>query len=74
MQAYSTLSSIFTVLSFFIFAGIVRWAWSRRRKLSFDAAAAEPFALPDEASDRDRPARTRALARPNGSSSEGVRP
>ena len=54
MEAYSTLSSIFTVISFFAFAGIVGWAWSARRKPSFDAAAIEPFALPDEASVWDR--------------------
>ena len=49
MEAYSTLASIFTVVSFVVFVGIVRWAWSARRKPSFDAAAVEPFALPDEA-------------------------
>ena len=49
MELYSTLSSIFTVLSFLLFVGIVRWAWSARRKAAFDAAAIEPFALPDEA-------------------------
>jgi cytochrome c oxidase cbb3-type subunit 4 len=48
MQIYSTLASIFTVISFFIFVGIVCWAWSARRKPAFDAAAIEPFALPDE--------------------------
>jgi cytochrome c oxidase cbb3-type subunit 4 len=48
MQIYSTLASIFTVISFFIFVGIVCWAWSARRKPAFDAAAVEPFALPDE--------------------------
>ncbi len=50
MEVYSTLSSIFTVVSFFVFAGIVRWAWSARRKAGFERAAVEPFALPDEAS------------------------
>jgi cytochrome c oxidase cbb3-type subunit 4 len=49
MEAYSTLASIFTVLSFFAFVGIVWWAYSARRKHSFEEAANEPFALPDEA-------------------------
>ena len=49
MEIYSTLGSVFTVLSFFVFIGIVAWAYSARRKQAFDAAAQEPFALPDEA-------------------------
>jgi cytochrome c oxidase cbb3-type subunit 4 len=49
METYSTLASIFTVLSFFAFAGIVFWAYSARRKHSFEKAANEPFAIPDEA-------------------------
>jgi cbb3-type cytochrome oxidase subunit 3 len=48
MEAYSTLASIFTVISFFVFLGIVFWAYSARRKPAFDAASIEPFALPDE--------------------------
>ena len=74
MQVYSTLSSIFTVLSFVVFAGIVCWAWSARRKPSFDAAAIEPFALADEACDWDRLARAPAAPRADRSASEGGRP
>jgi cytochrome c oxidase cbb3-type subunit 4 len=48
MELYSTLASIFTVLSFFVFIGIVRWAWSGRRRAAFATAAAEPFALPED--------------------------
>jgi len=48
MELYSTLSSIFTVLSFALFIGIVWWAWSGRRRAEFAAAANAPFALPDE--------------------------
>jgi cytochrome c oxidase cbb3-type subunit 4 len=48
MQLYSALSSIFTVVSFVIFIGIVAWAWSARRHDAFARAANEPFALPDE--------------------------
>ena len=49
MEIYPTLASVFTVLSFCVFLGIVAWAWSGRRKQAFDAAARAPFALPDEA-------------------------
>jgi cbb3-type cytochrome oxidase subunit 3 len=48
MQIYSLLASMFTVISFAVFAAIVLWAYSERRKPAFDAAANEPFALPDE--------------------------
>ena len=48
MAIYSVLGSVFTVLSFFVFIGIVLWTYSDRRKQGFDAAAQEPFALPDE--------------------------
>jgi cytochrome c oxidase cbb3-type subunit 4 len=48
MEAYSTLASVFTVLSFVVFLGIVFWAYSARRKSSFDEAANEPFVLPEE--------------------------
>jgi cytochrome c oxidase cbb3-type subunit 4 len=49
MELYSTLSSIFTVVSFVLFIGIVWWAWSGRRRVAFAEAANAPFALPDEA-------------------------
>jgi cytochrome c oxidase cbb3-type subunit 4 len=48
MEAYSTLASVFTVLSFVVFLGIVFWAYSARRKPSFEQAANEPFVLSDE--------------------------
>ena len=48
MEIYSTLASAFTVLSFLVFIAIVRWAWSGRRRAAFAAAAAEPFALPED--------------------------
>jgi cytochrome c oxidase cbb3-type subunit 4 len=54
METYSTLASTLTVVSFFIFAGIVAWAYSSRRRSSFEAAAHEPFALPDEVDDGNR--------------------
>jgi cytochrome c oxidase cbb3-type subunit 4 len=49
MELYSTLSSLFTVISFLVFLGIVAWAYGRRRQEAFAEAANEPFALPDEA-------------------------
>ena len=48
METYSTLASIFTVVSFFAFVGIVFWAYGAGRKRSFEQAANEPFVLPDE--------------------------
>ena len=48
MELYSTLSSLFTVISFLVFLGIVAWAYGRRRQEAFAEAANEPFALPDE--------------------------
>jgi cytochrome c oxidase cbb3-type subunit IV len=48
MELYATLSSVFTVMSFLLFVGIVQWAWSSRRRDEFRAAANAPFALPDE--------------------------
>jgi len=48
MEIYSTLGSITTLVSFAVFLGIVRWAWSARRADAFRDAANSPFALPDE--------------------------
>jgi cytochrome c oxidase cbb3-type subunit 4 len=48
MEIYSTLASVFTVISFILFIGIVLWAYSSRRKNAFEAAANAPFALPDD--------------------------
>ena len=48
MELYSTLASVCTVLSFLLFLGIVAWAYGSRRKERFEAAAQEPFALPDD--------------------------
>ena len=38
------LRSLFTVLLFAIFVGIVLWAWSGRNRQRFDEAALLPFA------------------------------
>ncbi|MCK9517200.1 MAG: cbb3-type cytochrome c oxidase subunit 3 [Ottowia sp.] len=38
------LRSLFTVLLFAIFVGIVLWAWSGRNRPRFDEAALLPFA------------------------------
>ena len=48
MDVVAMLGSVTTVVSMVAFAAIVAWAWSRRRKAAFEAAANAPFALPDE--------------------------
>ena len=48
MEIYTTLSSVFTVLSFLLFLGIVWWACSRGRQRANSESALLPFALPDE--------------------------
>ena len=37
------LRVIVTLLSFGVFAGIVRWAWTRSNRANFDEAAQLPF-------------------------------
>ena len=54
MELYSTLSSVFTVVSFLLFVGIVHWAWSSRRRDQFHAASHAPFALPEDVVRNDR--------------------
>jgi len=71
MESYSTLATVFTVVSFFVFAAIVWWAWSARRKPEFDAAALAPFALADEAGPSDR--QSRAQATQSAAGNEGAR-
>jgi cytochrome c oxidase cbb3-type subunit 4 len=39
----NTLRSIVTVVTFFVFIGIVVWAWSGRNAQGFDEAAQLPF-------------------------------
>ena len=51
MEIFSVLGSVLTVVSFVLFAGIVGWAFSKRRSEAFERAANEPFALPDDDSD-----------------------
>jgi len=43
-MSMSIIHSIWTVLVFVIFIGIVVWAWSSHRKKSFEEAANLPFA------------------------------
>jgi cytochrome c oxidase cbb3-type subunit 4 len=42
------LGSVTTVVGFVAFLAIVAWAYSSRRRGSFDEAAKAPFALPDD--------------------------
>ncbi|TCO81241.1 cytochrome c oxidase cbb3-type subunit 4 [Plasticicumulans lactativorans] len=44
MDLLTTIRSVFTVLMFVSFVGIVLWAWSARSRRRFDEAAALPFA------------------------------
>lgn len=37
------LRSIFTIVSFLTFVGIVVWAWSKRNRADFDEAARLPL-------------------------------
>jgi len=62
MDTSTLLHSIMTVITFVTFVGIVLWAWSRKRKSDFDAAANAPFALPDDAEGPD----TNAIAARGG--------
>ena len=50
MSVTAIIASIATVVTFVMFIGIVWWAYGLRGKRDFDAAANEPFALPEEAS------------------------
>jgi len=47
------LHIIMTVVAFITFLGIVFWAYSKKRKSAFEAAANAPFALPDDAEGPD---------------------
>ena len=40
---YSLILSIWTIVVMVLFIGIVLWAWSGKRKQSFDEAANIPF-------------------------------
>lgn len=47
----SELRTIVTALSFFVFVGIVLWAYSGKQKARFDEAANLPFVDADEGVD-----------------------
>jgi cytochrome c oxidase cbb3-type subunit 4 len=47
----NVVSSVFTVVTFVTFIGIVAWAYSKRRREAFAQAANAPFALPDDGTD-----------------------
>ncbi len=49
MDTSTLLHSVMTLIMFVTFMGIVFWAWSRKRRPEFEAAANAPFALPDDA-------------------------
>jgi cytochrome c oxidase cbb3-type subunit IV len=62
MDTRTFLHIIMTVITFITFVGIVFWAYSRKRKPEFEAAANAPFALPDDAEGPD----TNAIAARGG--------
>ncbi|MCP4699242.1 MAG: cbb3-type cytochrome c oxidase subunit 3 [Gammaproteobacteria bacterium] len=43
METFILFESVWTVLVALLFAGIVIWAWSGKRKKTFDEAARLPF-------------------------------
>lgn len=50
-----TLRGLFTLVMLVAFAGVVAWAWSRKRKGDFDAAAQLPLEEDeDQAGKRDQ--------------------
>jgi cytochrome c oxidase cbb3-type subunit IV len=53
-----TIHSVWTVVSVVLFIGIVVWAWSGKRRRSFDAAAQLPLE-DDDAPGRANDARSR---------------
>lgn len=48
---FTDIRSIFTVISFATFVGIMLWAYSRRRDADFEAASLLPFADDDAVRD-----------------------
>ncbi len=40
---FTNMQSLFTLLSFATFVGIVIWAWSGKRRQDFEEAASLPF-------------------------------
>jgi cytochrome c oxidase cbb3-type subunit 4 len=40
---YGTLSGVFTAVLILLFVGLVAWAWSSKRRASFDATARLPL-------------------------------
>ncbi len=56
---YATIGSIFTVLVFVFFIGIVAWAFSKKSKAGFDEAANLVF--------DDEPSKKKAATEKNGS-------
>ena len=48
MPVTSLIWSVVTVVSMFVFIGIVAWAYSGRRRARFEQDGLAPFALPDD--------------------------
>ena len=56
MMEIGTLRGLGTILVFVAFIGVVLWAYSSKRKSSFDEAANLPFADEPDAAARDEKA------------------
>ena len=63
MDWFTFLGSASTVVAFVTFAGIVAWAYSKRREQAFEQAANAPFALPDDVYDENAPGRGESAER-----------
>jgi cytochrome c oxidase cbb3-type subunit 4 len=54
MEAYGVFHGIWTALLIVLFVGIVIWAWSSKRKSSFDRASREPLDEGEEKTGEDK--------------------
>jgi cbb3-type cytochrome oxidase subunit 3 len=63
MDWFTFLGSTSTVVAFVTFAGIVAWAYSKRREQAFEQAANAPFALPDDVYEEDTLAKGKSAER-----------
>lgn len=65
-MTFSLIHSVWTVMLFILFIGIVVWAWSAKRKPRFDEAARLPLEEDDAPSATDT-----VSARPSGENKHG---
>lgn len=63
---FSFAHSVWTVMMFLLFIGIVIWAWSGKRKQAFDEAAHLPFEDDEPHLDQSNLAQTKSEEHNNG--------